>query len=249
MKLRPRLLLSQVLEAIREYAFVASPFPVILSIENHCSLRQQGRTAALFKEVFGELLAEAPELLADGRLPSPASLARKILVKQKRVKSRKGAGEAAAAGALDGDGENEGEESDESESDNDDDEKGPEKRAASGAAGEREGSADGDDDDDDGHTAEREALAFGATASAMLLVMVARNHENALRARFKQWRARARADRDAHLLAEGYQARWRGGPEDHATAAIRVQAATRRWLSERHGVSPTRGFLEFVWYI
>ena len=36
--------------------------------------------------------------------------------------------------------------------------------------------------------AEREALAFGATASAMLLVMVARNHENALRARFKQWR-------------------------------------------------------------
>ena len=234
-----RLRLRDVLEAIREYAFVASEFPVILSLENHCSLRQQGRTAALFREIFGELLAEAPELRADGRLPSPRELARKILIKHKRVKSRKGAGEAAAGPSDNGD--NEGEDSDESDSDDDEERGGDAAQNGDGKGGEG-----GDDDDQDG-TAEQEALAFGATASAMLLVMVARNHEDAMRARFKRWRANTRVDRAALLLHSG-ESRWRGAPEDHAAAATRIQAAARRWISERHGLSPTRGFTEFVWY-
>ncbi len=38
-----------VVATIAEAAFVVSPFPVILSIENHCSLVQQQRMAAIFK--------------------------------------------------------------------------------------------------------------------------------------------------------------------------------------------------------
>lgn len=38
-----------VVEAINKSAFVASPYPVILSIENHCSLAQQARMAFIFQ--------------------------------------------------------------------------------------------------------------------------------------------------------------------------------------------------------
>jgi len=42
-----------VILTIKEHAFVTSEFPVILSIENHCSVKQQQYMAAAFKEVFG----------------------------------------------------------------------------------------------------------------------------------------------------------------------------------------------------
>lgn len=38
-----------VVEAINKSAFVTSPYPVILSIENHCSLAQQARMAHIFQ--------------------------------------------------------------------------------------------------------------------------------------------------------------------------------------------------------
>lgn len=38
-----------VVEAINKSAFVTSPYPVILSIENHCSLPQQARMAHIFQ--------------------------------------------------------------------------------------------------------------------------------------------------------------------------------------------------------
>lgn len=37
----------------RDYAFVASPYPVILSLDNHCSPSQQVAMAEIFKEVLG----------------------------------------------------------------------------------------------------------------------------------------------------------------------------------------------------
>ena len=38
-----------VVEAIKDAAFIASPYPVILSIENHCSVLQQMKMAAIFQ--------------------------------------------------------------------------------------------------------------------------------------------------------------------------------------------------------
>ena len=44
-----------VVEAIGQSAFVTSPFPVLLSIENHCSLQQQARMAHIFQVSHGGL--------------------------------------------------------------------------------------------------------------------------------------------------------------------------------------------------
>lgn len=56
-------------------------FPVILSIEDHCSIVQQRFMATYFKKVFGDmLLTKAVDISADG-LPSPNQLKRKILIK------------------------------------------------------------------------------------------------------------------------------------------------------------------------
>ena len=45
--------LREVLEVIKVYAFAASPYPVIISIENHCSVEQQDKMADLLVEILG----------------------------------------------------------------------------------------------------------------------------------------------------------------------------------------------------
>lgn len=40
--------LQSVVEAIHKSSFANSPFPIILSIENHCSLPQQAKMAQIF---------------------------------------------------------------------------------------------------------------------------------------------------------------------------------------------------------
>ena len=42
-----------VIKAVKEHAFVASDYPVILSIEQHCDISQQEVMAKMFKEVLG----------------------------------------------------------------------------------------------------------------------------------------------------------------------------------------------------
>jgi phosphatidylinositol phospholipase C epsilon len=49
-----------VVQTIAVYAFVTSPYPVILSIENHCSLAQQQKMALIFKELLGDYLVTSP---------------------------------------------------------------------------------------------------------------------------------------------------------------------------------------------
>ncbi|KAG7323805.1 hypothetical protein KOW79_013507 [Hemibagrus wyckioides] len=74
-----------VLTTIKEHAFVTSEFPIILSIEDHCSIVQQRNMAMFFKKAFGEmLLTKAVDISADG-LPSPNQLKRKILIKHKKL--------------------------------------------------------------------------------------------------------------------------------------------------------------------
>ena len=41
------------IKAVKEHAFVASDYPVILSIEQHCDISQQEVMAKMFKEVLG----------------------------------------------------------------------------------------------------------------------------------------------------------------------------------------------------
>uniref|UniRef100_A0A3P8X7S0 1-phosphatidylinositol 4,5-bisphosphate phosphodiesterase gamma n=1 Tax=Esox lucius TaxID=8010 RepID=A0A3P8X7S0_ESOLU len=74
-----------VLMTIKEHAFVTSEYPVILSIEDHCSIVQQRNMATHFKRIFGDmLLTKAVDISADG-LPSPNQLKRKILIKHKKL--------------------------------------------------------------------------------------------------------------------------------------------------------------------
>jgi phosphatidylinositol phospholipase C, delta len=81
--LTTKVALREVCHAIAKYAFVASPYPVIISAEIHCSLPQQDMMVDIMKEVFGDSLICAP---IDGQrkieiLPSPEDLKQKILLK------------------------------------------------------------------------------------------------------------------------------------------------------------------------
>ncbi|XP_077389932.1 1-phosphatidylinositol 4,5-bisphosphate phosphodiesterase gamma-1-like isoform X2 [Festucalex cinctus] len=74
-----------VLHTIKEHAFVTSEYPVILSIEDHCSVVQQRNMATHFKKVFGDmLLTKSVDNNAED-LPSPFQLRRKILIKHKKL--------------------------------------------------------------------------------------------------------------------------------------------------------------------
>ncbi|XP_023142871.2 inactive phospholipase C-like protein 2 [Amphiprion ocellaris] len=85
--LSPPLSLRCVLEAIGRYAFVASDYPLILCIENHCSLPQQKVLLQHLVRIFGERLYT--DLPHDGApyLPSPHALRHRILLKGKKLGS------------------------------------------------------------------------------------------------------------------------------------------------------------------
>lgn len=74
-----------VIRAIKEHAFVTSEYPVILSIEQNCSLPQQRRMAQAMIEVFGEMLVTERIELNETQLPSPSKLKRRIIVKHKKL--------------------------------------------------------------------------------------------------------------------------------------------------------------------
>ncbi|KAK6301925.1 hypothetical protein J4Q44_G00279780 [Coregonus suidteri] len=82
---------KDVVEAVNRTAFVNSDMPVILSIENHCSLPQQRKMAEIFKAVFGDKLVTKflfkSDFSDDPLLPSPMQLKGKILLKNKKLKA------------------------------------------------------------------------------------------------------------------------------------------------------------------
>jgi len=82
---------KDVVKAIRDYAFVASPYPVILSIELHCTVPQQIIMATYFKDILGDMLAKPPAETnnnAEAVLPSPEDLKGKILIKGKSLRGQ-----------------------------------------------------------------------------------------------------------------------------------------------------------------
>uniref|UniRef100_A0A8C0EWG9 Phosphoinositide phospholipase C n=1 Tax=Bubo bubo TaxID=30461 RepID=A0A8C0EWG9_BUBBB len=90
--LTSKILFRDVAETINKYAFIKNEFPVILSIENHCSIQQQKKIAQYLKEIFGDKLDLSSVITGDSRqLPSPQNLKGKILVKGKKLPCSLGA--------------------------------------------------------------------------------------------------------------------------------------------------------------
>ncbi|KAL1742013.1 PLC-like phosphodiesterase [Schizophyllum fasciatum] len=78
---------KDICEAINKYAFVASPYPVVISAEVHCSVQQQDMLVDILNKAFGDKLIKAP---VENRpkvttLPSPEDLKGKILLKAKNL--------------------------------------------------------------------------------------------------------------------------------------------------------------------
>uniref|UniRef100_A0A2K6UUU5 Phosphoinositide phospholipase C n=1 Tax=Saimiri boliviensis boliviensis TaxID=39432 RepID=A0A2K6UUU5_SAIBB len=84
--LTSRILFKDVVATVAQYAFQTSDYPVILSLENHCSWEQQQTMARHLTEILGEqLLSTTLDGLLPNQLPSPEELRRKILVKGKKL--------------------------------------------------------------------------------------------------------------------------------------------------------------------
>ncbi|XP_074479137.1 1-phosphatidylinositol 4,5-bisphosphate phosphodiesterase beta-3 isoform X1 [Sebastes fasciatus] len=80
---------KEVIEAIAESAFKTSPYPLILSFENHVdSAKQQAKMAEYCRTIFGDALLIDPlekyPLVPGQTLPSPQELLGKILIKNKK---------------------------------------------------------------------------------------------------------------------------------------------------------------------
>ncbi|KAF7370798.1 Phosphoinositide phospholipase C [Mycena sanguinolenta] len=102
----------EICQAIAKYAFVSSPYPIILSCEVHCGLVQQDMLVDIMTKAFGSALVrvaldEHPNKLV--ALPSPEQLKKRIMVKTKNmfvsaeldaIKAHKQAAKAAAAKAA-----------------------------------------------------------------------------------------------------------------------------------------------------
>ena len=83
-----KILFSEVVRAVKGFGFVSSAFPVVLSLEMHCSLEGQERIAAILHAELGQMLFVPSEEQcaaweAGEPLPSPAQLQGKVLLKGK----------------------------------------------------------------------------------------------------------------------------------------------------------------------
>ncbi|XP_058160593.1 LOW QUALITY PROTEIN: 1-phosphatidylinositol 4,5-bisphosphate phosphodiesterase eta-2 [Dasypus novemcinctus] len=84
--LTSKILFKDVIETINRYAFVKNEYPVILSIENHCSVVQQKKMAQYLTDILGDKLDLSSVSTEDATtLPSPQMLKGKILVKGKKL--------------------------------------------------------------------------------------------------------------------------------------------------------------------
>ena len=73
------------LKAIRPYAFETSEYPLILSIENHCSHEGQDKMATYFEQILGDMLYKEKVNPERDSLPSPNELKGKILIKNYKL--------------------------------------------------------------------------------------------------------------------------------------------------------------------
>uniref|UniRef100_A0A8C7ZE15 Phosphoinositide phospholipase C n=1 Tax=Oryzias sinensis TaxID=183150 RepID=A0A8C7ZE15_9TELE len=84
--LTSKILFKDVIETINKYAFTKSQYPVILSIENHCTVPQQKKMAEYLRDVLQEKLdLTCINVYECKKLPSPEILKGKILIKGKKL--------------------------------------------------------------------------------------------------------------------------------------------------------------------
>ncbi|XP_051014767.1 1-phosphatidylinositol 4,5-bisphosphate phosphodiesterase delta-3 [Acomys russatus] len=84
--LTSKILFRDVIQAVRDHAFTSSPYPVILSLENHCGLEQQAVMAHHLRSILGDMLVtQALDSQNPEELPSPEKLKGRVLVKGKKL--------------------------------------------------------------------------------------------------------------------------------------------------------------------
>lgn len=74
---------DDVILAVRKYGFIASPYPLILSLEIRCNADNQMKIVNSLRSILGELLVTEPLMTNYLQLPSPEDLKHRVLVKVK----------------------------------------------------------------------------------------------------------------------------------------------------------------------
>ncbi|KAL6106529.1 plcz1 [Pungitius sinensis] len=121
--LTTKILFKDVVATVEQHAFGVSAYPVILSLENHCSVEQQEVMAAYLVSILGEKLLSSPlDPATTGDLPSPNDLKYKILIKNKKLKDHAEAESASGTEAEESVDEVEDEEEEEEDDDEDEEE-------------------------------------------------------------------------------------------------------------------------------
>lgn len=84
--LTSKILFKDVIEAVKKHAFEVSEYPVILSLENHCSLPNQKIMAEYLEQLLGDVLYKVPVDAEFMSFPSPEFFKNRILIKGKKLK-------------------------------------------------------------------------------------------------------------------------------------------------------------------
>ncbi|CAG8541101.1 4232_t:CDS:10 [Gigaspora margarita] len=72
---------QDVISSIRTHAFKSSPYPLIISLEVHCSIEQQNQMASILLDTLGDCLVTKFLSENETELPSPENLSYKIILK------------------------------------------------------------------------------------------------------------------------------------------------------------------------
>jgi phosphatidylinositol phospholipase C delta len=104
-------LFQDILRVTKSHGFKTSPYPIVLSFENHCSVEVCDRMAVLLEEVLGDMLVRPAEvagqafvnILGQEGLLSPERLRNRVLVKATAVTESSEALELLAADEADED--------------------------------------------------------------------------------------------------------------------------------------------------
>lgn len=122
--------LIKCLKSIKEYAFVKSPYPVIITLEDHLTPDLQAKVAEMLIQVFGEML-HYPQAECLAEFPSPESLKHRVMIstkppkeylESKQIKNKESNSKSGRESEEDATGKESTEVEERSESDEDDDE-------------------------------------------------------------------------------------------------------------------------------